>query len=259
MLSGPIPACKASISNDPFGLAAFRRAFRPNFPSAKGQSMSKYLTEFIGTFFLVLTVCLTVLGKVPLAPLAIGASLMVMVYMGGHVSGGHYNPAVSLAVLLRGKLGAGDFIAYLVAQFVGGVAAAYTASYILTGYLIDGQAVATTFALAPGTGVTSTAAVLVEGLFTFALALVVLNSATAPKTDGNSFYGLAIGFTVVVGAFAGGAISGGAFNPAVGVGPSAVHAMLTHVPIPNLWIYLVGPFAGGALAAIVFKLQGSDV
>lgn len=221
--------------------------------------MSKYLTEFIGTFFLVLTVCLTVLGKVPLAPLAIGASLMVMVYMGGHVSGAHYNPAVSLAVMLRGKLAPGDFIAYLVSQFVGGVVAAYVASYVLTGYQIDNQDAVTTFALAPGTGVTNTAAVLVEALYTFALALVVLNAATAPKTDGNSFYGLAIGFTVVVAAFAGGGISGGAFNPAVGVGPSVVHAMITKAAIPNLWIYLVGPFAGGALAAIVFKLQGSDV
>jgi aquaporin Z len=245
--------------------------------------MHKYLTEFIGTFFLVLTVCLTVLGKVPLAPLAIGASLMVMVYMGGHISGAHYNPAVSLAVLLRGKLGVGDFIAYLFAQFTGAIVAAYVANYILTGYVVDGKQVETTFALMPagwdagavakdgemlmgkdgpahvGQGaVTPVAALLVEGLYTFALALVVLNAATAPKTDGNSFYGLAIGFTVVVAAFAGGAISGGAFNPAVGVGPSVVHALLAKVPIPHVWIYLAGPFAGGALAAIVFKLQRGE-
>jgi aquaporin Z len=226
--------------------------------------MNKYLTELIGTFFLVLTVCLTVLGKVPLAPLAIGASLMVMVYMGGHISGAHYNPAVSLAVLVRGKLAPGDFVAYLVAQFVGAILAAWVASVILTGYAVDGKAVATTFALNPAgwdTGkdaVSVAAALLVEGLYTFALALVVLNVATAAKTDGNSFYGLAIGFTVVVGAFAGGAISGGAFNPAVGVGPTVVHALLTKAAIPNLWIYLVGPFAGGLLAAIVFKLQGNE-
>jgi aquaporin Z len=221
--------------------------------------MHKYFTEFIGTFFLVLTVCLTVLGKVPLAPLAIGASLMVMVYMGGHVSGAHYNPAVSLAVMLRGKLSTGDFIAYLAAQFAAGIAAAYVASYILTGYLIDGKTEAlTSFALNPGTGVNTLAALLVEGLYTFALALVVLNAATAPKTDGNSFYGLAIGFTVVVGAFAGGAISGGAFNPAVGIGPSVVHKLLTQTAIPNWWIYVVGPFAGGALAAVAFKIQGAE-
>jgi aquaporin Z len=221
--------------------------------------MNKYLTEFIGTFFLTLTVCLTVLGKVPLAPLAIGCSLMIMVYMGGHVSGAHYNPAVSLAVALRGKLSGADFVAYLVAQFAGAIVAALAASFILNGYQLgDGQVAERTFALAPGDGVTPAAALLIEGLYTFALALTVLNVATSPKTEGNSFYGLAIGFTVVVGAFAGGAISGGAFNPAVGVGPSVVHAALAKVPLPNLWIYLVGPFAGGALAAIVFKLQGSD-
>ena len=112
--------------------------------------------------------------------------------------------------------------------------------------------------LAPGKGVTIPAAVLVEALYTFALALVVLNVATAPKTEGNSFYGLAIGFTVVVAAFAAGGISGGAFNPAVGVGPTVVHSILTKEPMPLLWIYLLGPFAGGLLAAIVFKLQGSD-
>src|SRR5580698_9732194 len=131
--------------------------------------MNKYMTELIGTFFLVLTVCLTVLGNVPMAPLAIGASLMVMVFMGGHISGAHYNPAVSLAVLLRGKLSPGDFLAYLVAQFGGAILAGYAASFILTGYQVDGKDVATTFALAPGAGVTIPAAVLVEALYTFAL------------------------------------------------------------------------------------------
>jgi aquaporin Z len=222
--------------------------------------MSKYLTEFIGTFFLTLTVCLTVLGKVPMAPLAIGASLMVMVYMGGHVSGGHYNPAVSLAVALRGKLSGGDFLAYLAAQFAGAIVAALTASFILDGYhLADGTLAERTFALNPAEGVTMAAAVLVEALYTFALALTVLNAATSPKTEGNSFYGLAIGFTVVVAAFAAGGISSGAFNPAVGVGPSVVHAAMTKAALPNLWIYLVGPFAGGILAALVFKMQKSDI
>src|SRR4029077_13589440 len=91
--------------------------------SEEHTSMKKYLTEFIGTFFLVLTVCLTVLAKVPMAPLAIGCALMIMVYMGGHVSGGHYNPAVSLAVLLRGKMAAADFVPYLIAQVAGAIVA----------------------------------------------------------------------------------------------------------------------------------------
>jgi aquaporin Z len=208
--------------------------------------MRSYLTEFIGTFFLVLTVCLTSIGAVPMAPLAIGASLMIMVYMGGHVSGGHYNPAVSLAVLLRGKMkSVGEFVAYLVSQLAGAIAAA------LVAYVITGK----TIAPAPGDSVSATAALLVEILFTFALALVVLNAAVSAKTQGNSFYGLAIGFTIMVAAFAGGSISGGAFNPAVGTGPTLVHARLEGGSLSHLWLYLVGPFAGGTLAAAVFGIQ----
>jgi aquaporin Z len=207
--------------------------------------MRKY-TEFIGTFFLVLTVGLTVLGESPMAPLAIGSSLMIMVYMGGHVSGGHYNPAVSLAVFLRGKMASvGEFAMYVVSQCAGAVAAA------LVVYAILGR----TFAPAPAATATVTGALTVELLYTFALALVVLNSAVAVKTLGNSFYGLAIGFTIVVAAFAGGPISGGAFNPAVGLGPIVVNALLGGGTVANLWIYLVGPLVGGALAAGVFGLQ----
>jgi aquaporin Z len=208
--------------------------------------MQNYLTEFLGTFFLVLTVGLTVLSGSPLAPLAIGSSLMVMVYMGGHVSGAHYNPAVSLAVFLRGKMASGgELVGYMVSQLLGAIAAG------LVVYVITGR----TFAPAPGPGVTPVSALLVELLYTFALALVVLNSAASAKTHGNSFYGLAIGFTIVVAAFAGGGISGGAFNPAVGTGPVLVNAILGRGSVKDLWLYLVGPFIGGAAAAFVFGLQ----
>ena len=84
---------------------------------------------------------------------------------------------------------------------------------------------------------------------------MVLNSATAKKTEGNSFYGLAIGFTIVVAAFAGGGISGGAFNPAVGIGPIVVNALTSGGSVSNLWLYLVGPLLGGVVAALVFKVQ----
>ena len=211
--------------------------------------MKKYLTEFIGAFFLVLTVCLTVLAKVPMAPLAIGSALMIMVYMGGHVSGGHYNPAVSLAVLLRGKLSPADFVAYVVAQVAGAVVAALVAYVVLADYVVGGRPVARSFALAPGEGVSVASALLVEILFTFALAYVVLNVATAKGTAGNSFYGLAIGATVMSGAFAVGHISGGVFNPAVAVGVTVMGLS----GLSSIWIYLAANFLGGALAAVVFK------
>ena len=207
--------------------------------------MKNYLTEFIGTFFLVLTIGLTVVGGTDFAPLAIGAALMAMVYMGGHVSGAHYNPAVTLAVFMRGKLDARSVAPYIVSQLVGAFVAAMIV-HVITG---------SPFAPAPAASATAGAALLVEFLFTFALALVVLNVATADATSGNSFYGLAIGFTVMVGAFAGGPISGGAFNPAVGTGPILANAIILGGGIGNLWIYLVGPLAGGAAAALVFKRQ----
>ncbi|MFI5380196.1 MAG: MIP/aquaporin family protein [Tepidisphaerales bacterium] len=203
--------------------------------------MRKYLTEFIGTFFLVITVCLTVTQGVAMAPLAIGCSLMIMVYMGGHISGGHYNPAVSLAALVRGKLDARELVPYWVSQVAGGAVAAGLARYIL-GKGMTGGPVAH---VGP--------ALLVEILFTFALALVVLNVATAKGTANNSFYGLAIGFTVVVGAFAGSAVSGGAYNPAVGAGVALMGDSMS-----NLWIHVVGPLIGGGLAGVVFKVQNPE-
>ena len=208
--------------------------------------MRIYLTEFIGTFFLVLTIGLTVIPSLAFAPLAIGAALMVMVYMGGHVSGAHYNPAISFAVFLRGKMkSAGELAGYIVSQILGATIAALMVRTLL------GQ----TFAPAPGDGVSVTSALLVEFLFTFALALVVLNSAASARTQGNSFYGLAIGFTIVVGAFAGGGISGGAYNPAVGIGPTLVHAAFGGGSLSDLWIYLVGPLLGAAAGSAVFALQ----
>ena len=207
--------------------------------------MKNYVTEFIGTFFLVLTVGLTVIGGTPFAPLAIGCSLMIMVYMGGHISGGHYNPAVSFGLMLRGKLASKEFLPYVISQLLGAIAAAYVA-YILTGK---------TFAPEPSTTATSMQALLVEIVFTFALVLVVLNTATHAAVKGNSFYGLAIGFTIVVAAIAGGPISGGAFNPAVGTGPTILHAAMGSGTWAHLWLYIVGPLAGGALAAGVFGLQ----
>ena len=208
--------------------------------------MRNYVTEFVGTFFLVLTIGLTVLNGTPHAALAIGCSHMVLVYMGGHVSGGHYNPAVSLAVFLRGKMASGGELAgYWLAQIAGALVAA------LVVQVITGQ----TFAPAPAEGARAGAPLMVEFLYTFALALVVLNSAASAKTHGNSFYGLAIGFTVVVAVYAGGPISGGAFNPAVGIGPVAVHASMGDGTWDTLWLYLVGPLLGGAAAAAVFGLQ----
>jgi aquaporin Z len=170
---------------------------------------------------------------------------MVMLYMGGHVSGAHYNPAVTLGVLLRGAMQKADAVPYVLAQLLGATLAAVTVA-VMTGQ---------TFAPAPGTGVAAHAALLGEVLVTFALVLVVLNVATAKSTEGNSYFGLAIGFTVLAGAYTVGPISGGAFNPAVGIGPTLVHALAGDGSFASLWLYIVGPLLGGLAAVPVFKMQ----
>ena len=207
--------------------------------------MKNHLTELVGTFFYMLTIGLTVLGGTPMAPLAIGSALMIMVYMGAHVSGGHYNPAVSLGVMIRGRLDRKELLSYWLSQIAGALLAA------LAVYVILGQ----TFAPAPAAGTSALSALLVEFFFTFALVLVVLHTTTCDKTEGNSFYGLAIGFTVMVGAFAGGPVSGGAFNPAVALGPTLFQALTGVGGLADLWLYLVGPLLGGVVAAIVFRFQ----
>jgi len=199
--------------------------------------MKKYIVEFIGTFFLVFTVGMSVRSGSPRAPLAIGSALMVMIFAGGHISGGHFNPAVTLAVTLRGKAATRDFLPYWIAQFAAGTVAALLVTSIFNGkpaaYALHG----------------TVPSVIVEFLFTFALAWVVLNTATAKGTSGNSFYGLAIGFTVLTGAIAVGGISGGAFNPAVGLGVF----IMGLEKIQQLGVYLVADLAGGAVAALAFK------
>jgi len=208
--------------------------------------MGKYITEFIGTFFLVLTVFLTVTNGTPLAPLAIGSVLMVMVYMGGNISGGHYNPAVTLGVMMRGKIEMSEAVKYWIYQLLGGIVAA----------LVGGWLSGASFAPAPSAS--ALPALAAEFIFTFALVLVVLDTATADESEGNSYFGLAIGFTVMVGAFAVGGISGGAFNPAVGLGPIIVDGVMNGGSFANAWLYLVGPLLGGAAAAYVFKMQHAD-
>lgn len=202
-------------------------------------NMRKYVTEFVGALFLVLTVGLTVIepGADAFAPLAIGSVLMVMIYAGGHISGGHYNPAVTLAVWLRGKCPTSDVPGYIVAQLLGAIVAA-----LFIGVFKAGATVA------PAT-VEVLPALLAELLFTFALCYVVLNAATVQSISGNSYFGLAIGFTVLVGAYAVGGISGGAFNPAVALGIS----LMGLSSWANIWIFLVANFGGAALAAGLFR------
>jgi len=200
------------------------------------------VVEFIGTFFLVFTVGMAVIdpGAGALAPLAIGSVLAVMVYAGAHVSGAHYNPAVTLGLLLRGGIKITDAVGYWVIQLVAAVVAAVVVTAMKPA--MPAEVLNDNLDVVP--------ALLAEFLFTFALVYVVLNVATAKANEGNSFYGFAIGFTVMVGAFVVGPLSGGAFNPAVMLGGMIMNIFAWS----NIWIYLLATLAGGAAAAGVFVL-----
>lgn len=216
------------------------------FPS-RVRIMRKYVVELIGTFFLVFTVGTTLIGHGKMnddgviPAIAIGAALMVMVYAGGHISGGHFNPAVTLGVWLRGRCPTRDVAPYMVFQIIGAVLAAFASMY-LKGTNI------------PGEHVDIPRWFLAEFLGTFALVFVVLNVATAKGTAGNSFYGLAIGMTVMVMAFAVGGISGGAFNPAVAIGATIMGLIRGSA----VWIHIVADLLAGAAAAFAFRFLNPD-
>lgn len=208
--------------------------------------IKSYIVEFIGTFFLVLTVCVAaVFGTAgAMAPVAIGLVLAFMIYGGGHLSGGHFNPAVTLGVCLRGKCDFKDLPFYWLAQVLAAVVAVFTARALVPGGTVetanlDGKTVPVMIA---------------EFLFTFALVWTVLNTATAKGTAGNSFYGIAIGGIVLVGAFTVGSISLGAFNPAVAAGL----AVIGKLPLAMLGVYLVTQLAAAVVAAVAFKLLAGD-
>jgi aquaporin Z len=201
----------------------------------------KYTVEFLGTFFLVLAIGLAVIGSGPppgFAPFAIAATLMVMIYAGGHISGAHYNPAVTLAVFIRGKCKAVEVLPYMLAQIFGAGLGAFLTLY-LKGNPTDVKAL--TFVTGP--------TIIAEAVFTFALVFVILNVATAKATSGNSYYGLAIAGTVLAGAFAVGNISGCVLNPAVAVGA----IVMGLVKAADVWMHLLGQVGGAVLAAVAFK------
>jgi len=199
--------------------------------------MKKYLTEFIGTFFLVLIIGLSK------NPLAIGFGLTILVYTGAHISGAHYNPAVSLAMLLRKEINISDFIKYISSQVLGASLAAYVVSIMSSNMIVQ-----------PDLQESVAIILLAELMFTYLLVFVILNVATHPNLEGNSFYGFAIGLTVMTGAYCVGPLTGGVFNPAVSIGPSLIDLVTGNgISQHFLWYYLTAPVAGSVLAVIHFN------
>ena len=200
---------------------------------------SKLITEFIGTFFLSLTICTAAVHGTAgdFAPFAIASTLMVMIYAGGHISGAHYNPAVTISVYLRGACDKSDILPYIVTQLIAGAAAAATSNLLVS----DSSVTALEM--------NSNQAISAEFLYTFALAYVILHVTTSEATEGNQYYGAAIAFVVLAGALSVGVISGASFNPAVSVSLLVAGAL----EFADVWVHLVPQIGGGCAAAYAFK------
>jgi len=203
--------------------------------------MNKYITEFLGTMFLVIA---AILGA-KMGAVTAGLTLMVMIYAGGHISGAHYNPAVSLAIWMRGRLETRHLVPYWISQIAGAAAGA-----AIVAYVFEKEGAGNCFIHEGGTA----KAIVAELLGTFALAYVVLNVATSKGTHGNSFYGLAIGFTVLAMGTILGDFSGGVFNPAVYIGLCIQKSMCWD----NWWVYLFSTIGGAIIAALIFSLNNPD-
>jgi len=225
-------------------LQGFFSVVRPeDFGGEKG-NMQKLVSEFLGTFILVLTVGLNVLAGANAAALSIAASLAAMIYALGDVSGAHFNPAVTCAIFCSGRdkdLTVSQAGSYMVMQVLGGVAAGVTYASIYGWTGMSG--------VAPGSSYTLFQALVAEAVFTFVLSFTVLCVAVSALTKASHYFGLAIGFCVVVGGFAIGAISGGALNPAVAFGLASVGGGAA-----NAAAYTGVELLAGAAAAGVFKI-----
>jgi len=205
--------------------------------------MKKLFIELFGTYFLVL-----IIGLSSGNPIAVGFGLMVLVYTGAHISGAHYNPAVTLALFLQKEISVLDSVKYVISQIVGSTLAA------LSIYLMN-----TNMQVQPVLGDSVYPIFFSEIIFTFLLVFVILNVATHPNLKGNSFYGLAIGLTVMAGIFSVGPISGAVFNPAVSLGPSIID-FITNEGVSHYftWYYVVFPLIGSILAVLGFKFLLSN-
>ncbi len=207
----------------------------------------KLAVEFIGTFFLSLTICLAAAHGLAgeLAPFAIASILMVLIYSGAHVSGAHYNPVVTISIWIRGASEKSEVFPYILAQLFGGaLAALVTSNLIITGsyheeFPLD--------SFDPTNSQTS-AIIICEMLFTFALVFVILNVATSERNQGNGYFGVAISFVVLAGALTVGSISLASFNPAV----TTSLIILGKMSLGDIWLHLTPQLIGGISAAYLF-------
>mmetsp|Transcript_77779 Transcript_77779/g.206597 ORF Transcript_77779/g.206597 Transcript_77779/m.206597 type:complete len:454 (-) Transcript_77779:523-1884(-) len=232
--------------------AALFKVVRPEaFDNGEPAALpAKVTSEILGTYMLVLTVGLNVLAASPAAPFSIAASLMVMVFSLGDVSGAHFNPAVTISILAIGKIKAKEAVVYMVVQVCAALVAGFTYSIIYGGK---------SFALGPNDPFGLPEVAVAEAFFTFVLCFVVISVACSPSAEGKNYsqvYGLAIGSCIVVGGFAIGSISGGSLNPAVSIGTFAIGGFKFGVTAA---LYTEFELAGAGVAALIYFQTHEDV
>ena len=225
-------------------------------------SVKKYVAEFIGTFTLVLIGCGTAMlvgcdsasgcGYI-LTAFAFGLVIVGMAYCVGNVSGCHINPAVSLAVLISGRMPVSEFFFYVIAQVLGAISGAACLKIIFSmGNVTDATGGLGSNGLA-GVNGSWAAGLIVECLLTFIFVLVILGVTDSAYNHG-SFGGVVIGFSLVMVHVLGIGLTGTSVNPARSIGPAIFAG---GDALASLWVFIVGPFVGAALAAVVYKLIGS--
>ncbi|OQA36186.1 MAG: aquaporin Z [Candidatus Dependentiae bacterium ADurb.Bin331] len=200
--------------------------------------MRKLLMEFIGTFFFILTIAIGA------GPIAVSSMLMAWLYIGFYVSGGHFNPMVTLAVMLTEGITLVHAGYYMLAQIAGGFLAYAAAAYLHTRVVFP----------EPNASVSLAQAFIVEILLAFVFASVVLHVAMTKRFHASTVFGFAIGFTIPALMAFGGPISGGLFNPAISIGSTLFGAIsgMSEIMWSHLGMYVIGAFLGGALAAYAF-------
>lgn len=209
-----------------------------------GVPINACVAEFVGTFLLIFTVgCNVLSGNATWGAVSIACVLMVSIYAFGAVSGGHFNPAVSVALQLAHKLDQGwtQVVVYCVAQICGGVCAAFSYTALFNKH----------FSLAPKAELWA-GALLVEGIYTFLLCLVVLNAAASKAKAGkNQYFGLAIGFVIIAGGYGAGALGAGCFNPAVAI---SITAASEDKNVKTCFSFIVVELIGAAMAVVLTAL-----
>ncbi len=225
-------------------------------------SMKKYIAEFIGTMVLVILGCGTAMlvgcdsvngGGYILTAFAFGLVIVGMAYCVGNISGCHINPAVSLGVLISGGMSVSDFIGYVISQCLGALAGAGVLATIFgLGNVTDMTGGFGSNGLA-GVNDSAVAGLLVEVVLTFIFVMTILG-VTSKKANHGSFAGVVIGFTLTLVHILGIGLTGTSVNPARSIGPAIVAALTGNTaPIACVWVFIVGPLVGAALAALVYK------